>query len=274
MLKSRKEHSAEIAFLGSGNMAEAMIKGILDAGLYRADEVLASDLSKSRLESLRSTYGIRTTASNSEAVRKSGIIILSVKPLSVDAVLEEISPELGGKLLISVAAGVTIARIASHLPESSRMIRAMPNAPAKVQSGASVLSPGKGLDQASLDLALKIFSVIGKAWVLDEGQMDAVTGLSGSGPAFIFVIIEALSDGGLKAGLPREMATQLAAQTVLGAAKMVLQLNEHPAKLKDLVTSPAGTTIAGLHQLEAGKIRASLMNAVEAAVERSKALGI
>ncbi len=272
-MKTQKNSSIKIAFLGSGNMAEAIIKGLLDAGLYKPKTLLASDLSENRLKTLHKSYKIETTSSNREAVRKAELIILGVKPNVVEAVLAEIRSELGEKLLISVAAGVPLSRLATGLARESQIIRAMPNAPAKVQSGATVLALGKRVDEAHLNRALQIFDAIGKTWVLEETLLDAVTGLSGSGPAFAFMMIEALADGGVKVGLPRKIAQALAAQTVLGAAKMLNETGEHPARLKDFVASPGGTTISGIHVLETGNIRAAFMNAVEAATERSKELG-
>lgn len=254
-------------------MAEAIIKGVLDAGVCKPTALLASDRSENRLKSLHKSYKIKTTRSNREAVREGELVILGVKPNLVEAVLAEIRSELGEKLLISVAAGVPLSRLATGLARESQIIRAMPNAPGKVQAGATVLAPGKGVDETHLNRALQIFDAIGKTWVLDENLLDAVTGLSGSGPAFAFVVIEALADGGVKAGLPRKIAQALAAQTVLGAAKMLSESDEHPARLKDFVASPGGTTISGLHALEAGNIRAAFIGAVEAATERSKELG-
>lgn len=262
-----------IAFLGSGNMSEAIIKGLLDAGLYSPGALLASDTSENRLKSLRESYQIETTSSNREAVRSANIVILGVKPKVVDAVLAEIRSELGEKLLVSVAAGVPLSRLAAGLEREAQIIRAMPNAPAKVQAGATVLAPGKGVDADHLKSTLSIFESIGKTWVLEEQHMDAVTGLSGSGPAFAFLVLEALADGGVKEGLPRKTALDLAAQTVLGAAKMVLETGEHPALLKDFVASPGGTTISGIHRLETGNCRAALISAVEAATRRSRELG-
>ncbi|VAX26146.1 Pyrroline-5-carboxylate reductase [hydrothermal vent metagenome] len=272
-MKTQKKSEIQIAFLGSGNMAEAMIKGVLDAGLCKAKTLLASDCSENRLKTLHKSYKIETTGSNREAVRAAELIILGVKPNVVDSVLAEIRSELGEKLLISVAAGVPLARLATGLARESQIIRAMPNAPAKVQAGATVLALGKRVDDTHLKRALQIFDAIGKTWVLEETLLDAVTGLSGSSPAFVFVMIEALADGGVKAGLPRKIAQALAAQTVFGAAKMVNETGEHPARLKDFVASPGGTTISGIHALETGNIRAAFINAVEAATKRSKELG-
>lgn len=273
MKKQTTKLPTRLSFLGSGNMAEAIMKGVLAAGLFKAGDLLASDASEARLRLIHQKYGIRTTRNNREAVREGDLIILGVKPLVVDGVLAEVKSELKEKVLVSVAAGVPLARLAAGLEREAKIIRAMPNAPALVQAGATVLAPGKGVEQETLDLILKIFDSIGKTWILEERYLDAVTGLSGSGPAFVFLVIEAMADGGVKSGLNREVALSLAVQTVLGAAQMAFQTGDHPARLKDFVASPGGTTIAGLHQLEEGKIRAAFMSAVEAATRRSEELG-
>lgn len=267
------EIPTHLSFLGSGNMAEAIIKGVLSAGLFKAGDILASDTSEDRLKFIHHQYGVRTTRSNREAVRDGGLVILGVKPRVVDAVLAEVKSELKEKVLVSVAAGIPLSRLAAGLEREAKIIRAMPNAPALVQSGATVLSPGKGVGADPLALALQIFGSIGKTWVVEERYLDAVTGLSGSGPAFVFVMIEAMADGGVKSGLSRELSLSLAAQTVFGAAQMVIQTGEHPARLKDFVASPGGTTIAGLHKLEEAKIRAAFISAVEAATRRSEEMG-
>ncbi len=264
----------KIAFIGGGNMAEAIIKGLLASGAAKADQILIADVSSERLEHLKKTYGIIIQKSNSDAVAQSGIVLLCVKPQVIDKVLEEIAPVADkSKLVISIAAGITIGRLEKTLTGNPRVIRVMPNTPALVRAGAAALSAGKDVAPADMAVAQEIFGSIGRAVVVEEKLMDAVTGLSGSGPAYVFMIIDALSDAGVKAGLPRALALELAAQTVYGAAKMVLETKEHPGKLRDMVTSPGGTTIEGLHALEKGKLRATLMNAVEAATARSKELG-
>ncbi len=264
----------KIAFIGGGNMAEALIKGLLAAGAAKADRMLVTDISADRLEHLKKTYGIIIQKSNKEAVEETGIILLCVKPQVIDNVLEEIAPVVDkGKLVISIAAGITIGRIEKALRDNPRVVRVMPNTPALVRAGAAAISAGKDAAPADMVVAQEMFSSIGRAVVVEEKLMDAVTGLSGSGPAYVFMIIEALADAGVKAGLPRVLSLELAAQTVLGAAKMVIDTKEHPGKLKDMVASPGGTTIAGLHELEKGKLRATLMNAVEAATARSRELG-
>lgn len=273
MKKQAPKIPTHLSFLGSGNMAEAIIKGVLSAGLFKPADLLASDTSEERLKSVHQKYGVRTTRNNREAVRDGGLVILGVKPLAVDSVLAEIKSELKEKVLVSVAAGTPLSRLAAGLEREAKIIRAMPNAPALVQAGATVLAPGKGVGTETLAFALQIFGSIGKTWVVEERYLDAVTGLSGSGPAFVFVMIEALADGGVKSGLSRELSLSLAAQTVFGAAQMVIQTGEHPARLKDFVASPGGTTIAGLHKLEEAKIRAAFISAVEAATRRSEELG-
>jgi pyrroline-5-carboxylate reductase len=264
----------KIAFLGGGNMAEALMKGLIAAGTAKPDQILVTDISSERLEHLRKNYGIIIQKSNIEAAREAGIILLSVKPQVIEKVLGEIAPAIDGKkLVISIAAGIVIAKIEKVLKDGSRVVRVMPNTPALVLAGAAALAGGKNATADDLALAQSIFNSVGRSVVVDEKLMDAVTGLSGSGPAYVFMIIDALSDAGVKAGLPRQLALELAAQTVYGAAKMVLETKEHPGKLRDMVTSPGGTTIEGLHALEKGKLRATIINAVEAATARSKELG-
>ncbi len=266
--------NGRIAFLGGGNMAEALIKGLIAAGTAKADQIMVTDVSADRLAHLKKTYGISAAKSNADAAREVGVIILSVKPQVVEKVLTEISLVVDDKkLVISIAAGIALAKIEKSLRETSHVIRVMPNTPALVLAGAAALSAGKNATNDDLALAQSVFNSVGRAVVVDEKLMDAVTGLSGSGPAYVFMIIDALSDAGVKAGLPRPLALELAAQTLYGSAKMVLETKEHPGKLRDMVTSPGGTTIEGLHALEKGKLRATLMNAVEAATARSKELG-
>ncbi|MGC1456078.1 MAG: pyrroline-5-carboxylate reductase [Nitrospirota bacterium] len=263
----------KIAFLGGGNMAEALIKGLIVGGAAKPDHLLVSDVSADRLAHLLKTYGIAQKG-NVEAAREADIIILSVKPQVIERVLVEIAAVVDDrKLVISIAAGIVIAKIEKALKGSAHVVRVMPNTPALVLAGAAALAGGKNATSDDLALAQSIFDSVGRAVIVEEKLMDAVTGLSGSGPAYVFMIIDALSDAGVKAGLPRPLALELAAQTVYGAAKMVLETKEHPGKLRDMVTSPGGTTIEGLHALEKGKLRATLMNAVEAATARSRELG-
>jgi pyrroline-5-carboxylate reductase len=263
-----------IGFLGTGNMAEALIKGLLAAGLVDAKQVIGSDPRKEHREELRGRYGIEVTPHNADVVRKAEIVVLSVKPQILLSVCDDVTPHLKPNgLVISIAAGMPLQTIEAHLPPSTRVVRTMPNTPALVGAGATAIAGGTHATDEDVELARRIFDAVGKAVVLDESQLDAVTGLSGSGPAYVFLIIEALSDAGVKMGLSRHHAQALAAQTVLGSARLLIETNEHPGRLKDMVTSPGGTAIAGLHTLEAGGLRTTLINAVEAATLRSRELG-
>lgn len=263
-----------LGFIGGGNMAEAMIRGLLKARLLGPQEILASDVTAERLTYLQQTFGIRTSRDNAEVAGKADIVLFAVKPQIMspvlDGLLDVITEE---KLLISIAAGISTRLIAEKFPGKVRVIRVMPNTPALVLEAASALAPGAAATPEDLELAKRLFAAVGKVVVVEETLMDAVTGLSGSGPAYIFLIIDALSDAGVKVGLSRKVAQLLAAQTVLGAARMVLETHKHPGELKDMVTSPGGTAIAGLHTLEAGGLRTTLINAVEAATRRSMELG-
>lgn len=264
----------KIGFLGGGNMAEAIIRGLLRGELFPASHVLASGPREERLAFLSEHYGIETTTSNLELVRQSDVVVLAVKPQLLPKVLREVSDEIGpGHLVVSVAAGIPITAIESKLRAGVRVVRSMPNTPALVNAGATAIAPGEHATKDDLDLAKSIFDAVGITVVLDENQLDAVTGLSGSGPAYIFLILEALADAGVKVGLSRRNAQRLAAQTVMGSAKLLLETDEHPGRLKDMVTSPGGTAIAGLHTLEEGGMRTTLINAVESATNRARELG-
>ena len=264
----------KIVFLGAGNMAEALMAGILNGNLAQPNGLLASDVSSTRLELVKERYHIQVNSQNSQAVLGADVIILCVKPQVLNEVLAEIASNLTDKqLIISVAAGVPLKSIQAKIGSSIPLIRAMPNTPAIVQEGVTALAGARGLSSDHLELAKKIFESVGKTVVVDETLMDAVTGLSGSGPAYVYLAIEALIDGGVRVGLPRNVAQILAVQTVLGAATMVRETGEHPAVLKDRVTSPGGTTIAGLQRLEEGGLRATFIEAVEAAAHRSSELG-
>jgi len=265
-----------IAFLGAGNMAEALVKGLLRAQVAAPGEILCTDRRLERGPELTGKYGVRFGASNAAAAREAAIVVLSVKPQAMNKLLEEIAPAVDDrKLVISIAAGVPIEAIERKLGHGRgmRIVRTMPNTPALVGAGATALSPGEHATEADLEQARSLFEAVGRAVVVDEPLLDAVTGLSGSGPAYIFLIIEALADAGVKMGLGRQQAQDLAAQTVLGSAKLLIETGEHPGRLKDQVTSPGGTAIAGLHTLEAGGLRTTLMNAVETATRRSHELG-
>lgn len=271
MAKSGK--AATIAMIGSGQMGEALIGGWLAAKTVPPEALVATDASAERRDLMKRRFGIRTGTDNRDAASRADVVVLAVKPQILDGVMKELSSALAGKLVLSIAAGVTIAHLARLAPKGVRVVRVMPNTPVLVRDGVSALSFGDGVSDKDQQLTRRLFEAVGRAVVVEEKLMDAVTGLSGSGPAYVFMAIEALADGGVKMGLPRTVADLLAAQTVLGAARMVLETGEHPAKLKDRVASPGGTTIAGLHRLEQGGLRAALMAAVEAAAKRSEELG-
>jgi pyrroline-5-carboxylate reductase len=264
----------KIAFLGTGNMAEALVKGLLRAGTATQQEILCAEPRAERREEIAKRYGVAVSDDNHGATEAADILVLSVKPQTMDHLLDEIAPAIDHrKLVISIAAGIPIAAIARKLGAGVRIVRTMPNTPALVGAGATALARGAHATEADLDQARALFQAVGLTVVVDEHQLDAVTGLSGSGPAYVFLAIEALADGGVKVGLARPVAMALAAQTVLGSAKLVLETGEHPGRLKDQVTSPGGTAIAGVHALEQGGLRAALIAAVETATRRSHELG-
>lgn len=262
-----------ISFIGAGNMAEALIRGLLRGNVFAPDEITASGPREERMRELAERFHIRTTTNNHEAA-KAEIIVLSVKPQILSRVLEQIGKDISpDALVISIAAGVPVTAIQARLAEGARIVRAMPNTPALVDAAATAIAGGEHARASDLEAAKQIFDAVGITVILEESALDAVTGLSGSGPAYVFLILEALSDAGVKVGLSRRNSQLLAAQTLLGSAKMLLETNEHPGRLKDMVTSPGGTAITGLHTLENGGVRTTLMNAVEAATRRSRELG-
>ncbi len=263
-----------LALLGAGNMGEALVRGLLKAGVVEAAQLTVTDKRAERLEHFQKTYGVTAIESNVEAVKTADIIILAVKPQILDRVAREIADHLqDSALIISIAAGVPIAAIASHIGSSARIVRTMPNTCAIVDECATAAAAGPKATEQDVQRVHTIFDAIGMTVEVEEDLLDAVTGLSGSGPAYVFLIIEALADAGVKVGLPRYQAQALAAQTILGSAKMLIETGEHPGVLKDRVTSPGGTAIAGLHTLEEGGLRTTLINAVVAATERSAELG-
>jgi pyrroline-5-carboxylate reductase len=262
-----------IGFLGAGNMAEALLRGLL-RGHAEPDRIAASGPREERMAELAERYGIFTTTDNVALVERSEIVVLSVKPQILRRVLDQVGARVRpDALVISIAAGVPIVAIAERLRPLTRVIRTMPNTPALVDAGATAIAGGAHATPDDIALARRIFDAVGISVVLEESLLDAVTGLSGSGPAYIFLILEALSDAGVKVGLSRRTAQLLAAQTMLGSAKLLLETNEHPGRLKDMVTSPGGTAITGLHTLESGGLRTTLIDAVEAATRRSRELG-
>jgi pyrroline-5-carboxylate reductase len=263
-----------IGFIGAGNMAEALIRGLVRGGHVAADRVVASAPRRERLDELKREYGIDVTTNNRDVVQRCGFIVLSVKPQILDKVLREIGDQIKpGTLVVSIAAGVDTATLEESLADGVRVVRAMPNTPALVGAGATAIAAGKHASEADLAAARALFDAVGITVELEESHLDAVTGLSGSGPAYIFLILEALADAGVKVGLSRRNAQRLAAQTVMGSAKLLLETDEHPGRLKDMVTSPGGTAIAGLHPLVEGGLRTTLINAVETATKRARELG-
>jgi len=263
-----------LGFIGAGNMAAALVKGLLHAKVVPPEGIIVSDVKPERLAQLKEEHGIRTTQDNHELVKASDVIVLSVKPQVIDKVLGLVGADVKStQLVISVAAGVPVSAIEGRLPDGTHVVRTMPNTPATVQAGATAIAPGTHATEEDLEVARALFSAVGRVVTLDESLLDAVTGLSGSGPAYVMLMIEALADGGVKVGLHRDTALLLAAQTVYGSAKLLLETGEHPGRLKDMVTSPGGTAIAGLHTLESGGLRRTLIDAVETATNRSAQLG-
>jgi pyrroline-5-carboxylate reductase len=260
--------------LGAGNMAGALIQGMLASGTVKAEQMRASDVRDDRLGELAREHGIVTHHDNAELVRWANVVVLAVKPQVVDRVLEQVSAAFTSEtLLVSIAAGVPIRALEGRLPEGVRVVRAMPNTAAIALAGATGIAPGVHATESDLAVAKALFDAVGRTVILDETLIDAVTGLSGSGPAYVMLMIEALADGGVKVGLHRDTALLLAAQTVYGSAKLLLDTGEHPGRLKDMVTSPGGTAIAGLHTLESGGLRRTLIDAVDSATNRAIELG-
>lgn len=261
-----------IGFIGGGNMAEALSKGLIAGGMA-PQQILVAEPLPERRALLSSSLGVRTTDENNDVAAASNLIVLAVKPQMAASVLSALEGTITpDKLVISIMAGISTISIEELLQSGIHLIRAMPNTPALVQSGATAICAGRRADAADLDLARALFATVGTVVTVNERQMDAVTGVSGSGPAYAFSFIEALADAGVKNGLPRDTAMGLAIQTLLGAARLVQESGEHPAVLRDRVTSPGGTTIAALHTLENGRFHGLVMDAVDAAVKRSKDL--
>jgi pyrroline-5-carboxylate reductase len=265
-----------IGFLGAGKMATALAQGWLKAGLVRAEHLRSSDPLAEARSAFASATGSKSLTDNRQVVAESDLVVLAVKPQQMAELLADVAPVVQARrpLVVSVAAGISLQTLSAGLGATDcRLIRVMPNTPCLVGASASAYAAAPGASASDVELVGRLFNAVGRAFPVAEKLLDAVTGLSSSGPAFIFVVIEALSDGGVRVGLPRDLATQLAAQTVLGSAKLLLETGLHPGTLKDMVASPAGTTIAGLHALERGGLRAALMDAVEAATKRSAELG-
>ena len=264
----------KIGVIGAGKIGSAIVRGVIRAGLVRKDQVMASDVSKALRQSIAKELGIEVTPNNGKACDFADIVILAVKPQIVDRVIKEVAKKLGkAKLLVSVAAGVPLSRIENNLAKGARVVRVMPNIPCVVGAGASCYAGGAHATARDLERVGLILNSFGIALPLEEKYLDAVTGLSGSGPAYVFLFIESLADGGVQVGLNRDVALKLARQTVYGSARMALESGKHLGQLRDEVTSPGGTTIAGLYALEKGGMRGIVMEAVLQATYRSQALG-
>ena len=270
MLQEKK-----IGVIGCGNMGEALVSGLVLSKAAKPENIICSDISLNLLKEVRQKYRVIITTDNLEVVEKSDIIVYATKPQIIGSVLKETAPALDkSKLIISIAAGVPLAAIAAGLGKELRLIRSMPNICAFVKESATAIAAGEFVLEGDVEMARAIFDSVGKTVFIQENVlMDAFTGLSGSGPAYIFIIVDALADAGVKMGLSRKDSLFLSTQTVLGAAKLLQESKEHPGQLKDRVASPGGTAIAGIHTLEQGGLRTTLINAVEAASERSKQLG-
>jgi pyrroline-5-carboxylate reductase len=263
-----------IGFIGAGNMGEALIRGLIAASLFTAERIFAYDVIPHRTEYLTREFGIKQCGSIGELAETSSIIVLAVKPQVISEVLSTLRGHLAHKpLVISIAAGIALSTLESRLPDGASIVRVMPNTPALVQRGASALSCGKAVSATQMEMSLALFGSVGKAVAVEEKMMDAVTGLSGSGPAYVLLVIEALVDAGVFMGLPRQIATELVVQTVAGTSLMLEKTGKHPAEMKDMITSPGGTTIHGIQVLESYSVRGAFMECVEAATQRSAELG-
>jgi pyrroline-5-carboxylate reductase len=264
----------KMGFIGGGNMGEAMIRGLLAASLLTPDQIHVFDVSIPRMDYLDTTYGIQRSADVAALAKASQLLVLAVKPQTMPTVLNELQANVSHHpLVISIAAGISIATLSQGLAPGIHIIRVMPNTPALVLQGASALARGPGVTDEDMALALSLFRAVGKAMEVDETLMDAVTGLSGSGPGYFLLVLESLIDAGVLMGMPRQVARELVLQTAVGTARMAQETGKHPAELKDLITSPGGTTIRGLQVLEDRGIRGAFYNAVEAATMRSLELG-
>jgi pyrroline-5-carboxylate reductase len=261
-----------IGIIGTGKMGTALISGLLKARIVERANLCASDISSQRCHDISQTYGIECLSDNKALVANSDIVIIAVEPRHVKEVLEEIGDELTNQLIVSLAAGISIDFLKRSLLKPIPIVRVMPNTPCMVGEGMTVITFGAEVSEEMLKVVKEIFSSIGKILLLDESFFDAVTGLSGSGPAYAYIAIEGLVEGGLKAGLPEDVALTLAAQTVVGSGKMVLETRMHPASLREMVTTPGGVTIEGIKELEQGDVKSSFMRAVEKATQRAKEL--
>ena len=264
----------KIGFLGGGNMAEAIVTGIIKRQLFNAEQIIVADINQERINYLSQAYQIKTILDNKQLVIESDIVVIAVKPQIIKAVLHEVPQGVWhDKLIISVAAGVELGAINELVGEKVAVARVMPNTPCLVGEGMSAISYNPMVSQEHINIVNNIFVSIGEACEVPEHLLNAVTGVSGSGPAYIFMIIEALIDGGVKIGLPRDISRKLAVQTLIGAATMVKNTSKHPGDLKDMVTSPGGTTMAALATLEERGLRSALITAVEVAANKAAQIG-
>ena len=263
----------KLGFVGSGKMASALVQGVVQSGALAPDEVIVSDVIAAAAQRLATVAGVAFAETNADLVAMADALVLCVKPNDALDALRSLRTGAGEKLVISIVAGLPIAALQEAAGPGVRLVRVMPNTPALVHKGAAAYALGATATGADAALTEKIFGAVGEVVCVKENLLDVVTGLSGSGPAYIYVVIEAMADAGVLMGLPRELAQKLAAQTVAGAAEMVLKTGRHPAALKDEVTSPGGTTIAGLEALEAAGLRSAFLRAVRAATERAREIG-
>ena len=263
----------KLGFIGSGKMAGALVEGVLQAAVFEKENLIITDRYEAAVKALVKKCHVKSAPDNLTLISQSDVVLCCVKPGDAEVALAPLRESGSEKLVISIMAGVTLSRLRDFCGKKARLVRVMPNTPALIHKGAAVYALGKGASEEDAALVEKIFAAVGKVFQVKEELLDAVTGLSGSGPAYIYLVIEALSDAGVLMGLPRDLSLQLAAQTVSGAAEMVLQTGLHPAQLKDQVTSPGGTTNAGIEALEKGGVRSAFLSAVRAATERSEAIG-
>lgn len=270
---SKPKKTPKVVIIGAGKMGEGIIAGLLKSGVYRPDDIRAYEILEKRCQYITQTYKVDCISDVKKAVEFADISLIAVKPGDVAKVLEQIGPVMKpGKLLVSIAAGVTLDFYRKHLPKHVPVIRVMPNMAVLVREGMITVCPSENVSKEQLKKATDMLSLLGRVMTLDEKYLNLATGLVGSGPAYIYLIIDALADAAVRLGLPKDVSTVLAAQTTLGAAKMVVETGEHPAKLKDMVVTPAGTTIEGLLELERYGLRAVIISAVTKAAERAKEL--
>lgn len=273
MTQGHLKISGTLAVIGGGRMGEAIIKGLLDVGALDAASIVVAEPMAERRATLEAAHDVRCVESAAEAAEAGDIVLLAVKPQVMDDVLDSVSDKIGSALVVSIAAGITCARLESHLPAGTAVVRVMPNTPAMVGQGMSVISGGAETTREQVDMVRELFSLIGCAIVIEERHQDAATAISGSGPAYVAMFVDALARAGVAQGLTREVAQELAVQTVRGTADLLDHTGMHPEQLVDGVASPGGTTIAAIGELERGGFRAAITAAVSAAVRRAKELG-